>query len=125
MRRMSRHLPDKNRTKSTHADTPEREEDNAKVDTFSHHDHQRRRGHVQGRNRNRPHLLPLRRMSEGLYRKGRENQTYAHARLETTVHLKIRLSNHKATHGEPLKKHEAQHTTFRQQKTTGKEVKLS
>ena len=93
MRRMSRHLPDKNRTESTHADTP--------------------------------HLLPLRRMSEGLYRKGRENQAHAHSRLEATVHLKIRLSSHKATHGEPPKRHEAQHTTFRQQKTTGKEVELS
>ena len=118
---MSRHLPDKNRTESTHADASERDEDHAKVDTFSNHNHQRRRGHVQGRNRNQPHLLPLRRVSEGLYRKGRETQTHAHPRLGATVHLKIRLSSHKAT----PKRHEAQLTTFRQQKTTGKKIELS
>ena len=117
---MSRHLPDKNRTKSTHADTPEREEDNAKVDTFSHHDHQRRRGHVQGRNRNRPHLLSVRRMSEGFYRERRENQTHAHARL--MVHLKIRLSSCKID----LRKISKKLNTRRfGNKTTGNEIEVS
>jgi len=112
MRRMSRHLPDKNRTESTHADAPERDEDHAKVDTFSNHNHQRRRGHVQGRNRNQPHLLPLRRVSEGLYRKGRETQTHAHSRLKATIHLKDTIIKSQSN----LQRHEAQLTTFRQQK---------
>ena len=82
MRGMSGHLPNKNWNKDPHANSSEREKDSTKVDTFSYHDHQRRRNHVSGQNRNQPYLLSMRRMSEDFSSEGRKDKTHAHSRLK-------------------------------------------
>ena len=84
---MSRYLPNENWNKDAHANSPEGQKASKKVDTFSRYDHQRRRNHVSGRNRNQPYLLSMRRMSGDFSSKRRENEAHAHPRLKATTDL--------------------------------------
>ena len=84
---MSRYLPNENWNKDAHANSPERQKASKKVDTFSRYDHQRRRNHVSGRNRNQPYLLSMRRMYRNFSSERRENEAHANPTTNLTKNL--------------------------------------